>query len=79
MIDLVGPEKIPFKKFLENSNDSNVSLENISLKKAKTSALTIKDFPYGIEDINILSGNFQGNHRKLEKLTGLKFTKIRRI
>ena len=78
-IDLVGPEKIPFKKFLENSNDSNVSLENISLKKAKTSALTVKNFPYGIEDINILSGNFQGNHRKLEKLTGLKFTKIRRI
>jgi len=78
-VDLVGPKKISFKKFLENSAKSTVVLENISLKKARTRAITKKNFPYGIEDINILSGNFQGNNDKLEKLSGLKFKKIRSI
>ena len=41
--------------------------------------MTNKNFPYGIEDLNILSGNFRGNHKKLEKLSGLKFAKIRKI
>ena len=49
------------------------------LKKARTHAITEKNFPYGIEDLNILSGNYQGNHEKLKKLSGLKFIKIRSI
>ena len=79
IIDLVGPEKISFKKFLENSARPSVSLENIPLPKARNYAMTNKNFPYGIEDLNILSGNFRGNHKKLEKLSGLKFAKIRKI
>ena len=51
----------------------------MSLKKARTHAITEKNFPYGTEDLNILSGNFQGNHEKLEKLSGLKFKKIRSV
>ena len=78
-IDLVGPKKISFKKFLENSVKPNEVLENMSMKKARPHAITEKNFPYGIEDLNILSGNFQGNHEKLEKLSGLKFIKIRSI
>ena len=78
-IDLVGPKKISFKKFLENSVRPNVVLENMSLKKARIHAISKKDFPYGIEDLNILSGNFKGNHEKLKKLSGLKFIKIRSV
>jgi NADH dehydrogenase len=76
IVDLVGPKKISFKQFLENSAKPTIVLENMSLKKARTHAKTEKNFPYGIEDLNILSGNFQGNHEKLEKLSGFKFKKI---
>ena len=78
-IDLVGPKKISFKKFLENSTKPNVVLTNVPFKKARIHAMTVKNFPYGIEDLNILSGNFQGDHEKIEKLSGLKFIKIRSI
>ncbi|MDP6857871.1 MAG: NAD-dependent epimerase/dehydratase family protein [Candidatus Nitrosopelagicus sp.] len=79
IIDLVGPEKISFKKFLKNSARPNVVLSKMSFKKARNYAMTEKYFPYGIEDLNILSGNFQGNHQRLEKLSGLRFLKIRSI
>ena len=76
---LLDQKKISFKKFLENSAKPNVVLVNLSFKKARNHAMTVKNFPYGIEDLNILSGNFQGDHEKIEKLSGLKFIKIRSI
>ena len=80
IIDLVGPEKITFKQFLRNSiSDPNLIIEKIPVKKAYHNALTEKKFAYGIEDLNILLGNFQGNHTKLKKLSGINFTKVRSI
>ena len=80
IIDLVGPEKITFKQFLRNSiSDPNLIVEKIPVKKAYHNALTEKKFAYGIEDLNILLGNFQGNHTKLKKLSGINFTKVRNI
>ena len=80
IIDLVGPEKITFKQFLRNSiSDPNLIIEKIPVKKAYHNALTNKKFAYGIEDLNILLGNFQGNHTKLKKLSGINFTKVRSI
>ena len=39
-------------------------------------ALTEKNFVYGIEDLNILLGNFEGNHERLRKISKLEFSKI---
>ena len=80
IIDLVGPEKIQFKQFLENSvSEYNVTIEKISVKKAYYNALSDQKFAYGNEDLNILLGNFQGNYKRLQKLSGIKFTKIKSI
>ena len=80
IFDLVGPKKITFKIFLKNSiSKSNIKITKISLKDAFVSALTDKTFPYGIEDLNILLGNFQGNYGKLKKISGIEFTKISSI
>ena len=80
IIDLVGPETISFKKFVKNSiSQSNIVLENVPLKQLHDHALNDKTFPYGIEDLNILLGNFQGNHEKLERLSGFKFMKVKKI
>ena len=80
IIDLVGPEKISFLEFIKNSiQNSNIKIEKIPIKKIYTRALNDRKFAYGIEDLNILFGNFQGSHKKLEKISGIKFTKIRKI
>ena len=44
--------------------------------KAFVYALTEKNFVYGIEDLNILLGNFEGNHERLRKISKLEFSKI---
>ena len=80
IIDLVGPEKITFARFLKNSSSKfDVSIEKISAKNAYLSALNNRRSVYGIEDLNILLGNFQGNYEKLRKLSGIKFTEIDKI
>ena len=80
IIDLVGPEKITFKQFIKNStNNSDIEIEKIPSKKSIVYALSHKKFPYGIEDLNILFGNFEGNHDKLRKISQIEFTKIRNV
>ena len=80
IIDLVGPEKISFIQFAKNSAlHFNSKIEKIPIKKSFASALTEKKFPYGIEDLNILLGNFEGNFERLRKISKLEFIKIKSI
>ena len=80
IIDLVGPEKITFKQFLKNStNNSNIEIEKIPSKKSIVYSSSHQKFPYSVEDLNILFGNFEGNHDKLRNISKIEFTKIRNI
>ena len=80
IIDLVGPEKISFIQFAKNSAlHFNSKIEKIPIKKSFASALTEKKFPYGIEDLNILLGNFEGNFERLRKISKIEFIKIKSI
>jgi len=80
IIDLVGPEKILFKQFVKNSSrKQNTKIKKIPLKKSLIHALSDKKFPYRNEDLNILFGNFEGNHEKLRKISKIEFTNIRNI
>tara|TARA_Y100000590_G_scaffold188011_1_gene214265 strand:+ start:1244 stop:2044 length:801 start_codon:yes stop_codon:yes gene_type:complete len=76
IIDLVGPNKITFKKLIKNSVKSNVKLKKIDLELAYYNALTKTNFEYGTEDLNILIGNYVGNFNKLQKLCEFSFRKI---
>ena len=80
IIDLVGPQKLTFKQFLKNSiSNSNVNIEKVPVNMAYHYALSDQKFAYGVEDLNILLGNFQGDYERLKKLSGIKFTKIKSI
>ena len=80
IIDLVGPEKISFIQFAKNSAlRFNSKIEKISTKKSFVNALTNKKFPYGVEDLNILFGNFEGNFERLRRISKIEFTKIKSI
>jgi NADH dehydrogenase len=80
IIELVGPEKVTFNEFVKLfKGKRKIKIENIELEHAYRDALDNPNSNYGIDDLNIMIGNFTGNHNKLKKLTRLKFKKFRTI
>ena len=80
IIELVGPEKVTFNEFVKLfKGKRKIKIENIELEHAYRDALYNPNSNYGIDDLNIMIGNFTGNHNKLKKLTRLKFKKFRTI
>ena len=76
IIDLVGPEKISYQKYVKimaKKLNSKVSKMNIE-KLLENSIRNNSDF--GIDDIVLLFGNFTGNHHKLRNISGINFRKI---
>ena len=76
IIDLVGPREITFQKLITKSISSKVKIQKLNLELAYKKALTDINFEYGVEDLNILVGNYVGNHKKLQNLCNFKFEKI---
>jgi len=76
IIDLVGPRKISFQSLIKKSIPSHMKIKKINLELAYKKALNDINFEYGVEDLNILVGNYTGNHNKLQKLCNFTFKKI---
>lgn len=77
IIDLVGSETITFEKYVKLfSKGTNTNINKINLENSYHDAITNPKSDFGIDDLNILIGNFQGNHTKLKKLTGMKFESV---
>jgi len=80
IIDLVGPEKITFKDFVNLfKGKRKIKIENVELEHVYRDALHNPNSNYGIDDLNIMIGDYTGNHNKLKKLTRLKFKKFRDV
>ena len=75
-IDLVGPKKLLFQKLIKKSISSKIKIKKINLELAYQKALNDTNFEYGVEELNILVGNYVGNHKKLQNLCGFKFKNI---
>lgn len=80
IIDLVGPEKITFEKYVKLFiQNRNTQICKIDLEKAYHLAITNPKFDYGVDDLNILIGNFTGNHKKLSILSKMKFQSVKNL
>jgi len=80
ILDLVGPETVSFKKYIQIfKKRKNVKTLKIDLESAYYDSIHNSDAPYGIDDLNILVGNFIGNHKTLEKISGFSFTNFRKV
>ena len=75
-LDLIGPKKLSFQKLIKKSVSSEIKIKKIDLELAYKKALTDINFEYGVEDLNILVGNYVGNHKKLQNLCNFTFKKI---
>ena len=79
IIDLVGPETVSFTEFVKIfKNKNKVKIQNINLEQAYNDALHNCSM-YDVDDLNIMIGDFTGNHKKLKKLYGFKFKTFREV
>jgi len=74
IIDLVGPKIIIYNCFVRDFlRGKKVKIKKISLEDAYRSALHNPKSIFGIDDLNILIGDYVGNHKILQKISGIKF------
>lgn len=67
IIDLVGPEKFTFEKYLKLFSKNHKTIK-IPIEECIKNALTDPNFVYGLDDLNILLGGFIGDFEKLDAL-----------
>lgn len=79
-LDLVGPEIISFKKYIQLFlQKKKTKLFHIDIEDAYHLAMVDSKFDYGVDDLNILVGNFVGNHKKLRNLSKMNFQSIKEL
>jgi uncharacterized protein YbjT (DUF2867 family) len=77
IIDLVGPDYVSFEKYVKLfSKGTKTKIRKINLEDVYHNAIINSKSNFGIDDLNILIGNFKGNHKKLSKLSKIKFQSV---
>ena len=77
IIDLVGPDLITFEQYVKLfSKETKTKIKKINLENAYHTAITNPKSDFGVDDLNILIGNFKGNHDKLRKITKFSFQSV---
>lgn len=77
IIDLVGPDYIIFEQYVKLfSKGTKTKIKKINLENAYHNAITNPKSDFGVDDLNILIGNFKGNHNQLRKITKMRFQSI---
>jgi nucleoside-diphosphate-sugar epimerase len=77
IIDLVGPDYVTYEKYVKLfSKGTKTKIRKINLEYAYYNAIRNSKSNFGIDDLNILIGNFKGNHKKLSKLSKIKFQSV---
>ena len=80
IIELVGPETVTFNDFVKLfTKKSKIKIKNIDLEQAYFDAMHNPKSYYGVDDLNIMIGDFVGNHTKLKKLCNFSFKSFRDI
>jgi NADH dehydrogenase len=77
IIDLVGPDLITFEQYVKLfSKGTKTNIKKINLEEAYHIAISNLKSNFGVDDLNILIGNFKGDHNKLKKITKISFQSV---
>ena len=77
IIDLVGPDYLTFEQYVKLfSKDTKTKIKKINLENAYYDAITNSKSNFGVDDLNILIGDFKGNYNKLQKITQIQFESV---
>ena len=77
IIDLVGSEYLTFEKYVKLfCRENKIKIKKVNLENAYYNAINNKKSNFGIDDLNILVGDFKGNYNQLEKISQIKFESV---
>ena len=77
---MVGPQTVSFSNYVRLfKGKSKTKITNVKLEHAYHDAIHNSKTRYGIDDLNIMVGDFVGNHNKLKKLCNFEFKKFGQI
>ena len=77
ILDLVGSESIAFEKYVRKfSHKTGAKIKKISLETAYYDAISNPKSDFGVDDLNLLVGNFKGDHKKLAKISQMNFQSV---
>lgn len=80
ILDLVGSKSITFEKYVkEFSSGTNTKIKKISLETAYYEAISNRYSKFGVDDLNLLIGDFKGDHKKLKNISKMKFSSIQKL
>jgi len=78
ILDLVGPESISFQNYVKLfSGKTQTRIKKISLESAYHDAISKPQSEFGVDDLNLLIGDFKGDHKKLLNISKMSFQSIR--
>ena len=80
ILELVGPESLTFENYVKQfSHNTGTKIKKIDLEFAYHKAILNPNPHFGVDDLNLLVGSFQGNFKKLEKISQIKFQSILKL
>jgi NADH dehydrogenase len=79
-LDLVGSETISFQKYVTLfSKKTKTKIKKINLESAYHDAISKPHSEFGVDDLNLLIGDFTGDHKKLQNISKISFQSIREL
>ncbi|EGP92813.1 NAD-dependent epimerase/dehydratase family protein [Nitrosarchaeum koreense] len=80
ILDLVGSESITFQKYVkEFSRGTSTQIKKINLETVYHEAISKPDCEFGVDDLNLLIGDFNGDYKKLKDISKIKFSSILKL
>jgi len=80
ILDLVGSEPITYETYVkEFSRGTKTTIKKINLETVYHKAISNPDSEFGVDDLNLLIGDFKGDFRKLQNISKIKFHSIKKL
>jgi len=76
IIDLVGSKSISFENYVRLFSLNKTKIKKIDLEKAYHDAIINSNAEFGVDDLNLLIGDFKGNYKKLEKISKIQLQSV---
>jgi len=80
ILDLVGSESFTFQKYVkEFSRGTNTKIKKINLETVYHQAISNPKSEFGVDDLNLLIGDFKGDYKKLKNISKIKFSSVSKL
>lgn len=80
VFDLVGPELMTYGSYVRLfSRHARTRIKKTPLEKAYHDAISGRGSDFGVDDLNLLVGDFHGDFKKLEKASSVRFRSVAKL